>query len=68
MEDLGEVDVLAHAVAAGAYVDDMTVMQQAIDECSGHDLVAQDLTPLFEAFIGAITYLRAPVQTQSFDQ
>ena len=30
----------------------MTVMQQAIDECSGHDLVAQDLTPLFEAFVG----------------
>ena len=52
MEDLGKVDVLAHAVAAGAYVDDMTVMQQAIDECSGHDLVAQDLTPLIEAFIG----------------
>ena len=25
-------------------------MQQAIDECSGHDLVAQDL--IFEAFIG----------------
>ena len=27
-------------------------MQQAIDECSGHDFVAQDLTPLFEPFVG----------------
>ncbi len=40
------------AVGFVVYVDDMTVMQQAIDECSGHDLVAPDLTPLFEAFIG----------------
>ena len=42
MEDLGEVGVLAHAVAAPADVDDMAVVQQAIDESSGHDLVAQD--------------------------
>ena len=52
MEDLGEVGVLAHPVAAAADVDDMAVMQQAIDERSGHDLVAQDLAPLLEAFIG----------------
>ena len=31
MEDLGEVGVLAHPVAAAADVDDMAVMQQAID-------------------------------------
>ncbi len=52
MEDLGEVGVLAHAVAAAADVDDMAVMQQAIDERSGHDLVAQDLSPLLEALVG----------------
>ena len=52
MEDLGEVGVLAHPVAAAADVDDMAVMQQPIDERSGHDLVAQDLAPLLEAFIG----------------
>ena len=52
MEDLGEVGVLAHPVAAAADVDDMAVMRQAIDERSGHDLVAQDLAPLLEAFIG----------------
>ena len=52
MEDLGEVGVLAHPVAAAADVDDMAVMQQPVDERSGHDLVAQDLAPLLEAFIG----------------
>ena len=52
MEDLGEVGVLAHPVAAAADVDDMAVMQQAIDERSGHDLVAQDLAPLLVGFIG----------------
>ena len=58
--------MLAHPVAVAADVDDMAVMQQAIDERSGHeasspkiwphrsghDLVAQDLAPLLEAFIG----------------
>ena len=55
MEDLGEVGVLAHPVAAAADVDDMAVMQQAIDERSGHDLVAQDLAPLLEAFMEVST-------------
>ena len=27
-------------------------MQQPVDERSGHDFVAQDLTPLFEPFVG----------------
>ena len=44
--------MLPHAIAVAADVDDMAVMQQAIDERSGHDLVAQDLAPLLEAFIG----------------
>ena len=44
--------MLAHAVAAAADVDDMAVVQQAIDERSGHDLVAQDLAPFLEPFIG----------------
>ena len=44
--------MLAHAVAAAADVDDMAVVQQAIDERSGHNLVAQDLAPLLEAFVG----------------
>ena len=34
------------------HVDDMTVMQEPVDECRGHDLVAQDLAPLLEALVG----------------
>mgnify|MGYP001114284387 CR=1 FL=1 len=49
MEDLGEVGVLTHPVAVAVDVDDMAVVQQAIDERSSHDLVAQDLAPLLEA-------------------
>ncbi len=52
MEDLGEVGVLAHAVAVATDVDDVTVVEQAIDERSGHDLVAQDLAPLLEPLVG----------------
>ena len=52
MEDLGEVGVLTHPVAVAVDVDDMAVVQQAIDERSSHDLVAQDLAPLLEALVG----------------
>ena len=51
MERLGEVGVLAHPVAAATDVDDVAVMQEPVDERCGHDLVAQDLAPLLEAFI-----------------
>ncbi len=52
MEHFGEVGVLPHPVAVATDVDDMTVVQQTIDEGSGHDLVAQDLSPVLEAFVG----------------
>ena len=44
--------MLAHAVAAAADVDDVTVVQEPVDERNGHDVVAQDLAPLLEAFVG----------------
>ena len=44
--------VLLHPVAAATDVDNMAVVQEPIDEGSGHDLVAQDLTPLLEPFVG----------------
>ena len=52
MEDLGEVGVLTHPVAVTSDVDDVTVVQESVDECSGHDLIAQDLTPVLEPFVG----------------
>ena len=43
MEHFREFGVMTHAVAVAADVDDVTVVQQPVDECRGHDLVAQDL-------------------------
>ena len=45
MEHFREFGVMTHAVAVAADVDDVTVVQQPVDECRGHDLVAQDLAP-----------------------
>ena len=39
----------AHAVALAADGEDRGVMQQAIDDGSGHHLVGEDLTPIGEA-------------------
>lgn len=52
MEHFRELGMMTHAEAVAADVDDVTVVQQAIDERGGHDLVAQDLAPLLEPFVG----------------
>src|ERR1700761_4462506 len=46
-----EIGVLAHAIAVAAYIYNVAVMHEAIDECGGHDFIAQDLAPLLEALI-----------------
>ena len=43
MEVFGEFGMVPHPVAVAADVDDMTVMQEAVDERCGHDLVAEAL-------------------------
>ena len=56
--------MLPHAVAVAPDIDDVTVVNQTIDESSGHDFVAQDLAPLFEALVGGkhgTSVLVAPV-------
>ena len=45
--------MFAHSVAVAADVDEMAVVQHSIDEGSGHDIIAQDLAPLFEALVGS---------------
>ena len=52
MEHLGELGVLPHPVAVAADVDDVTVVQEPVDERCSHDFVAQDLAPLLKALIG----------------
>ncbi len=49
MEQLLEVSVLAHPVAVAPNVDDVAVVDEAIDQRAGHDVVPEDLPPLFEA-------------------
>ena len=52
MEHFGECCVMTHPVAVAADIDDVTVVQESVDERRGHNFVAQDLAPLFEALIG----------------
>lgn len=51
-EQLLELGVLAHRVAVPADVDDVAVVDQAVDERAGHDVVAEDLAPVLEALVG----------------
>ncbi len=53
MEGLGEFGVVTHPVAGAADVNDVAVMDEAIDECSGHDVVAKDFAPFLETFVGS---------------
>ncbi len=39
------------AVAIAPNVDDVTVMQEPVDEGAGHDVIAEDLAPGFKAFV-----------------
>ena len=45
MEGFGEFGVMTHPVAVAADVDDVAVMDEAIDECSGHDLSSPRISP-----------------------
>jgi hypothetical protein len=52
VQGLPELGVTAHAVAVAADVDDVAVVQEAVDQGGGHDVVAEDLAPLLEALVG----------------
>src|SRR6266496_5548630 len=51
LEQLLEVSVLTHAEAVAPDVDDMAVVHEAVDQGAGHDVVAEDLAPILEAFV-----------------
>ena len=51
MDGLGELNVAAHPVAVAADVDDVAAVEQPVQQCGGHDLVVQDLSPLLEALV-----------------
>jgi hypothetical protein len=51
MEAASEFGMLAEAVAVSADVDDVTVVDEPIDQGRRHDLIAEDLAPVLEAFV-----------------
>jgi hypothetical protein len=46
-----QLGMMPHPVAVAADVDDVTVMDEPVDQGAGHDLVAEDLAPLLEALV-----------------
>ena len=50
-----QVLVFAHPVAVAADVDDVAVVQEAVDERGRHDLVAEGGAPLLEALFDVST-------------
>ena len=51
MKESSQLGVLAQAIAVPPDVDDVTVVDQAIDQGRGHDVVAKDLAPFIEALV-----------------
>ncbi len=48
---LPDVTVISHAVTVPSDVDDVTVVEQAVDEGAGHDVVTEDRAPVFKALV-----------------
>ncbi len=51
MERSPQFGVLSHAVTVSSDVDEVAVVQNAVDESGGHDFVAKDLAPFLETFV-----------------
>lgn len=44
--------MVTYPVAVAADVDDVTVVNEVLDQRGGHDLVAEDLAPFLKALVG----------------
>ena len=51
MDRLRKLRVAPHPVAVAPDVDDVAPMEHPVEQCSGHDLVAEDPAPLLEALV-----------------
>ena len=51
METPGEFGVLPEPIAVPPDVDDVAMMDEAVDERRGHHVIAEDLAPFFKAFV-----------------
>ena len=52
LQRVPEIGVLSHAVAVATNRDDVAMVDEPINERDRHHLVAKDLAPLLEAFVG----------------
>ncbi len=57
-ETLPDVPVISYAVAVPPGVDDVTVVEQAVDEGACHDVVPEDRAPVFEVHVSERTASR----------
>src|SRR5947208_3362028 len=51
VEGLPELGVMSHPIAVAPDVDDVAVMDKAVDQRTRHDVVTEDLAPLLEALV-----------------
>ena len=51
MQRLPKLGVLAHPIAVAANRDEMAMMDEAINERRGHDVIAEDVAPFFEPLV-----------------
>src|SRR5690554_2898340 len=52
-EVLPQIGVLTHPIAIATDIDEVAVVQDAVDERRRHDVVAEHLAPLLEALVGS---------------
>jgi len=51
LKRLPKLGVMPHPIAVAADVDDVTVMEDPVNQSRGHDFVAEDVAPLLEALV-----------------
>ena len=51
MESLPELRVVSYPVTVSPDVDEVTVVEDSVNEGGSHDLVADDLAPFLEALV-----------------
>jgi hypothetical protein len=52
MKRLSELGVLVQTVAVAANRHEVAMVDEAIDERSGHHVITEDIAPFLEAFVG----------------
>src|SRR3990172_6595203 len=51
LEEPSQIAMLSQPIAIAPDVDDVTMMDQTIDQCGRHDVIAEDLAPVLKALV-----------------